>query len=255
MKFLLLLFIAPQVYALTCQDYFLFSHLNPQINHWIKLDLNIKSNEKDIISTLKQEKIIKNIALNKGSTGARLITFSDKSQAIFKGKVPNKLFEHFANINSEVAAYRLDRLLEFNFVPVTTTRTIDDQNGSIQVFIQNAQTLTKNTSQEIPLIQKRKLELFDYLIFNEDRGRGNILQLTSGKIIAIDHGLSFRKTEVSYPPEALLSFLKESSGKFLITKLKKVSNHQIKNELKDLVSSEIIESILKRKSILESLVP
>lgn len=99
----------------------------------------------------------------------------------------------------DVAAYRLDRLLDLHMVPITVLRTIDGEPGAVQYWVENAfnenqrQERGLNFSGPCPLVDQYKLMwLFDGLIYNEDRNLGNLLYDEHWMLWLIDHTRAFR---------------------------------------------------------------
>ncbi len=93
----------------------------------------------------------------------------------------------------EVAAYRLARLLGWDFVPPTVVRDGPRGEGSVQVFIKHDPELHFFEQREIPehVPQLQRIAVFDFLANNADRKGGHCLVDAEGKIWAIDHGLCF----------------------------------------------------------------
>lgn len=95
----------------------------------------------------------------------------------------------------ERAAYIVDRFLGFDFVPPTVVRVINGEEGSLQQFVRDAKTGSEidwKDFSHISIEEIVKLMLFDFLITNMDRHRGNYL-MTKDKIIAIDNSQSFER--------------------------------------------------------------
>ncbi len=99
----------------------------------------------------------------------------------------------------EVAAYRLDRLLGQSMVPVTTLREIDGEEGSMQLWVEEALdqqdldtyglTPANPASLQAQLQQAR---VFDALIGNYDRKRSDrLFLLESSRLLLIDHSRAF----------------------------------------------------------------
>lgn len=103
----------------------------------------------------------------------------------------------------EVAAYRLDRLLNINLVPVTVLREVNGVPGSVQLWIENATSLQTVVDAGIECKNPERLlhkfmlvYVLDALISNIDRNYGNILVDTEEKIFyLIDHSRSFRNSK------------------------------------------------------------
>lgn len=100
----------------------------------------------------------------------------------------------------EYAAYRLDRYLGLNIVPVTVLRTIDSVEGSAQFWVEDAMKLQEAMDQELepkrPAYFMRCMQymhVLDALIYNIDRNPANILVTQAdGGFHAIDHSRAFR---------------------------------------------------------------
>lgn len=136
--------------------------------------------------------------LGGGSNDPVFVEIKDDGSGIFKAKT--KEFGLRDNVKAgtyykrERAAYLVSRFLGFDLVPPTVIRDIDGEIGSMQRFIDNAQTDYEiNWTDELNKLYKPeiiKLWLFDYLVFSSDRHKGNIL-FKDGKVFAIDNGLTF----------------------------------------------------------------
>ncbi len=99
----------------------------------------------------------------------------------------------------EVAAYELSRLLGIDNVPPATLRTIGREDGSIQLWVEQAQGVEQRLENGIDprfeklwLFQKQNMVLFDILIYNFDRNPGNMLIDARGKLWLVDHTRSFK---------------------------------------------------------------
>lgn len=99
----------------------------------------------------------------------------------------------------EVAAYEVSRLLGIDSVPPATLRLLDGQEGSIQLWVEQAMGVQDRIDQGINpahqqmwLYQKQNMAVFDNLIYNFDRNPGNILIDGQGKVWFVDHTRSFK---------------------------------------------------------------
>lgn len=98
----------------------------------------------------------------------------------------------------DVVAYRLDRILGVNMVPVAVERVVDGRAGTVQYWIENSINENQRRAQEIPRSsdcsfapQFNIMNVFDLLIFNTDRNLGNILYDADQHIWLIDHTRAF----------------------------------------------------------------
>jgi len=101
----------------------------------------------------------------------------------------------------EVAAYRMDQLLDLNMVPPTVERSFQNDDGSCQYWVDYWINLAEKEEKNIS-VPRNKLYLwnrsvylqraFDNLIANIDRHMRNILITEDWRIILIDHSRSFK---------------------------------------------------------------
>ena len=99
----------------------------------------------------------------------------------------------------DVAAYRLDRLLELDMVPVTVRREVDGKDGSLQFFPPKSMDEGRRAAEgkgyraTCPLgEQLMAMYIFDVLIFNEGRTRSQMLyDLRDWGLMLIEHGRAF----------------------------------------------------------------
>lgn len=152
----------------------------------------------------------------------------------------------------ELAAYRLDRLLGLNAVPVTVERTIDDTPGSLQDWVENSiderrrileklEPYDAGTLQE----QRRVMNVFDVLIYNTDRNQGNMLYTPGDwKLHLIDHSRSFR-LETGRPPA--LKDVPIEIPEELRARLAALEEDALKQAMKGLLSNAQVHAILKRR--------
>ena len=99
----------------------------------------------------------------------------------------------------EVAAYKIDRMLNIGLVPVTVERKVDGKDGIIQLWIDNLTSDLILKDEKVKYYgycdEKAQLNLidsFDYIIANRDRNQSNLLYSADDlQIWFIDHSRSF----------------------------------------------------------------
>ncbi|MGS2720030.1 metallophosphoesterase [Paraglaciecola aestuariivivens] len=99
----------------------------------------------------------------------------------------------------EVAAYKLDRMLDIGLVPVTVLRTIKGMPGSLQLWLDNLVSEKQRREQDLEYdgfcnekAQDNMMNVFDYLIRNSDRNMSNMLySYNDWQVWFIDHSRSF----------------------------------------------------------------
>jgi uncharacterized repeat protein (TIGR03843 family) len=116
--------------------------------------------------------------------------------AVYKpqsGEAPLWDFPTMGLYRREVAAYRLARLLNWNFVPPTVARDGPQGVGSVQLYIEHDPAAHFFELREQPdyVPQLQRMVVFDYVANNADRKGGHCLLDEDGRIWGIDHGLCF----------------------------------------------------------------
>ncbi len=99
----------------------------------------------------------------------------------------------------DVAAYKLDRLLGLDMVPVTVVREVNGKRGAAQLWVEDSLSLARMVRDKVspagqcPIPpQYYLMNAFDVLTFNTDRNQGNALFTKDWMLILIDHTRGFR---------------------------------------------------------------
>jgi hypothetical protein len=152
----------------------------------------------------------------------------------------------------EVAAYRVAGLLGLRTVPPVVTRKIDGENGTLQLWVENCFTEGDRVNQNlIPpdmgswALQFQTLYLFDNLIYNDDRNRGNILIDDSWRLWMIDHTRSFRNHK-KLRNYRMIKFCDRE----VFERLRALDKDLLREALKGLLSGQQISTLLHRRDLL-----
>jgi hypothetical protein len=110
---------------------------------------------------------------------------------------------YFESYKSEIAAYELDKLLELNMVPVAVERRHENDLGAAVMWVEGVRSW--ESVQPLPKpptwsFQLARMKMFDDLISNSDRNKGNLLVDADWHIFLIDHSRAF-VTETRLPQE------------------------------------------------------
>ncbi len=119
----------------------------------------------------------------------------------------------------DAAAYRLDRLLRLDMVPVTTLRQVGKDEGTLQFLPEKVSDEAKRSSSgrggsarcALPL-QWEAMYVFDILIYNEGRSLQRMLYEPSGwSLILVEHERAFKASK-GRPPHLVAAEVKVSDG-------------------------------------------
>jgi hypothetical protein len=103
----------------------------------------------------------------------------------------------------EIAAYRLDKLIGLNMVPVAVEREFKGKRGALVAWAENKYSLLKIVEEGIRIpaaatehTEKMKwlTRAWDSLIANEDRTQQNCLYTEDWRMIIFDHSRAFRSS-------------------------------------------------------------
>jgi hypothetical protein len=152
----------------------------------------------------------------------------------------------------EPAAYELSLMLGLDNVPPATLRKNDNKKGSVQIFIQNAMTELKQIKDNIKAPddqmwkkQVQMMNVFDALIYNTDRNRGNVLITPDWKLWMIDHTRAFRRNDTLQDPDSI-----KQCERGMYQKLKTLDEKQVRERLKDYLTTFELSALLTRRKLL-----
>jgi hypothetical protein len=155
----------------------------------------------------------------------------------------------------DVAAYKLDRILDLQMVPTSVLATVDGDDGALSDGVENAVNERDRLEQNLPFggycdqwEQYRLRFIYDILIYNEDRNLTNILWTKDDYMLRfIDHTLEFRSTEKR--PRQYRKMTLELSD-LLRARLEGLNEAVLQRELGDYLHPRQIEAILARRDLI-----
>ena len=213
---------------------------------------------------LKEAEIVNIEKLDTGVTHPRRVTLRKDGielRAVFKDlSVASERSHGFNDSDSsdrfeyELAAYRLDRLLDLNMVPVTVERTVDGHRGILQFWVDGAINVRRMLEQKKQPAgdcdagpQYNLMNVFDLLTDNSDRTQENALFTKDWMLVLIDHTRAFRtdrtkplllyKNAVYVPPA-------------LAARLKALNLEMLQQALGAYLKKQQIDKVLRRRDML-----
>jgi hypothetical protein len=107
---------------------------------------------------------------------------------------PGMYSGYWESYKSEIAAYEIDKLLELNMVPVAVERKINGISGAAILWLDGV----RSWDQILPLpkppawpLRLVRMKMFDCLVGNSDRNKGNMLIDEDWNLYLIDHSRAF----------------------------------------------------------------
>ncbi len=214
---------------------------------------------------LAKAKIVRTRGVNTGITGTLRATLTDgrvthdaSIQAIDEYKLrfeSNRGTEiNFRDTwRYNVAAYRLDRLLELGMIPPSVERSYNSKKGSFtwwvdDVLMDEAVRLKKKIDSPDARRWNEQMwhvRLFDQLIYNVDRNLGNLLIDTEWRIWMIDHSRAFRLFDVPKTPGNIAK-----CDRAVLDRLKALDKATLTSTMEDYLTPQEISTMLKRRDVI-----
>jgi hypothetical protein len=172
---------------------------------------------------LQQAKILRTTRISTGVTGSLRATLSDgRSTHDAHIQTFDKLYERFRSAKEtyfgfrdsykfNIAAYRLDRLLDLNMVPVSVERKVHGASGAVTWWVDDVLMMEGERHEQG--IQPPDLEawndqmyqarVFNQLVYNTDPNLGNFLITTDWRLRLIDFTRAFRSGKKLQDPDVI----------------------------------------------------
>jgi len=206
---------------------------------------------------LRTAEIVESKTIAIGVTAPQHVFFKPGGLAAggaLKAIEPGILGGYWDSYKSEIAAYKLDRLLELDMVPPTVEVRVGGRRGrpaSLQLWVEHAIMLKD--------VQERKLTapdgakwnrqadqtyLFDDLIANIDENPGNLLFDPEWNFIKIDHSRAFTPT-LKQPFE--IGKMLVRIDRPLFDRVKRLDRAAVKREIGDLLETGALDALFRRR--------
>jgi hypothetical protein len=150
---------------------------------------------------------------------------------------------YFESYKSEIAAYELDKMLGLNMVPVVVERRIDGDLGAAVMWLDGVRSWESVGPLPKPAtwgFQLARMKMFDDLISNSDRNKGNLLVDGDWHIYLIDHSRAF--VNDMKLPQAL-----QNIDRQLWERMLALNEVALRTELGTVLDARQIQSLLRRR--------
>ncbi len=150
----------------------------------------------------------------------------------------------------ECAAFELARMLGLDNVPPVVHRTMQGEDGSMQIWLENVMMETRRQKEKIipPDVhnwnrQVQVMRVFDNLVYNTDRNTGNIMIDSDWKLWMVDHTRAFRRTDALREPVGVVQ-----CERGLWEKMKTMTQPELQQHLRPYLRGVEIDAIYKRRT-------
>lgn len=169
-------------------------------------------------------------------------------QAAAQGRKARRMYQN------QVAAYRLDRMIGLNMVPVTVLRKVDGKKGAVQIWVQGGRGRDQIADAEIPTLDEEfrpliaRARAFNALIGLEAKDRLEfgkvVLPTIPPRVVVLDNAISFTD-------DSEIASLRDEGcgpvGAVFLRSLGTLEAKAMKKTLGDLLSKGQIVAVLQRR--------
>lgn len=152
-----------------------------------------------------------------------------------------------------VAAYKLDRVLELNMIPVSVIRKVAGSEAAVTWWVDDAMMTELDRYKKgiaVPTSNEWNqqmwiLRIFDQLIANTDRNLGNVVICKNWDIWMIDHTRAFRARR-----DLISAANLQKCDRALLERMRKLDYATLEGALKPHVTKMEIEGLLARRDLI-----
>ena len=152
-----------------------------------------------------------------------------------------------------IAAYRLDRLLNLNMVPVSVERRIKNERAAVTWWVDDVLMMERERLEQKVSAPNRvewsdqiyQMRIFNELIYNTDANQGNLLITQDWNIRLIDFTRAFRLHKKLQNPGLIWRI-----DRRFYDGLKALSEPTLQQELGELLRKSEIRALLARKDLI-----
>ncbi len=211
---------------------------------------------------LLQAKIIKKKGTKVGTTGTSRLTLRGESLThdaslqsidVFKDRFQTATGMEFNFRDSykfNIAAYRLDRLVNLNMVPVSVERKVTGASASVTWWVDDVQMLELERYKKKISAPRRaewndqmyNVRVFNELVFNTDPNLGNLLITQDWKLRMIDFSRAFRTHDELRNPKNLTRI-----DRRVYDGLRSLTREKVDSALGSLLRKAEIDGLLARR--------
>jgi hypothetical protein len=151
--------------------------------------------EPQLEELLVSGKVMKMESIPIGVTKPQRATLENGSRFAWKPLRPGFNKGYMESYKAEVAAYKLDRLLDLHMVPPIVERRMDGLTGAAVLWVENTKgwSVAEPPKGPEPMWSRQltRMKMFDLLIANIDRNQGNLIYDADWHLFLIDHSRAF----------------------------------------------------------------
>ena len=203
---------------------------------------------------LRTAEIERTASVSTGVLGIKRAYFKPGSlagSAALRSIRPGRYDGFWESYKGDLAAYKLDRLLDLDMVPPTVERRYNGDMVSVQLWAEDMKMLSEVQKQNLrpanlePYnFQLRRQKVFHNLVGNIDPNQGNILFDPAWNVILVDFSRAFTNTQT-------LTFEATSIDRLFLDRIKALDRATLKREIGDsFVEGGAVDALLARRDLI-----
>jgi hypothetical protein len=224
--------------------------------------------DEEIERFLRESKVVRTRGTSKGVTGSIRATLTDGTmthdahiQTVDERKASIQLrgsveFDFRDSYAFNIAAYRIDRMVGLNLVPVSIERRWQTKPAAFtwwvdDVMLDEGERMKKKVEPPQPAVWNESMQLmriFDQLIYNTDRNLGNVLITKDWRVWAIDHTRAFRRHKTLKTPENVTRCDRQ-----MVERMKQLDLPSLKRDVGNYLTDWELEALLARRDAIVAL--
>ena len=199
---------------------------------------------------LRTAEIERETTVSVGVLGIKRVYFKPgglAASAALRSIRPAKYNGFWESYKSEIAVYRLDRLLELDMVPPTVERRHGGETVSLQLWSENMRMLGEVQKQKLSPpdvdaynFQLRRQKVFQNLVGNLDPNQGNILFDPVWNVVLIDFSRALTNSRA-------LKFEATAIDRPFLDRIKALNRDALRREMGDFVEPGAVDALLARR--------
>jgi hypothetical protein len=179
----------------------------------------------------------------------------DISKTEFKGAAGGTELDFRDSYKFNIAAYRLDKLLGLNMIPVSVERRVEGKNAALTWWVDDVQMMELDRyKKKISVPPQRLLQwndqmyqvrVFNELVYNTDANLGNLLITNDWGLCMIDFTRAFRNHKELRTPENLTRI-----DRRFYDGLRNLNEERLISEVGPYLTRDQIKALLARRDLI-----
>lgn len=218
----------------------------------------------EVVAFLRDANVVSSREFGEGITGLRRLeleldgvraraAFHHVEQRKHDQRMDGRYYRvFFDSYRGQCAAYAVARLLGMDNVPPVVCRTVEGEEGSVQLWVEGALLESERLERRLDppvtrewMRQRHRMRLLDALIFNDDRHADNYLYDRRWKLWLIDHTRAFQVRAELLNPDAPILCERD-----VWDRLRSITSEQLRDATRPYLEPVQLSALVRRHELL-----